>query len=960
MRILTALLIATVAGAAAVATACGHSSGPAAPAAGDDGGVAEGGGLAPLEPTAPALVPEKDRRDVASSPVVFDPTRGGVWTANGDVGTISYVDVEQRRVVREISIGKNVTSIALSPDAKWIAAVDRDASTVTLVDAESRELKRTLPLGTHPRAAVWDASDPRWLYVSLEDDGAVAIVDRTRGVVDHAIPVGRLPAGLAVSRQRRELAVVHRIDATVTIALLEGVYSPADQAQPNIEVTLANEPAGTNDTVPHGKPFAFESIAWAPDGNAAWLPHELLANTHPIQFQRTLFPSVTVADLSARAEVTTADPASGVFEGRKLLFGAINLPDAVGNTSIVSQPCAAAFHPKGQVAYVLACASEDLLTFDVAQGRAIDILRNLPGDHPTGIALDDTGQRAFIFSDQSHTLVTIDLANGSPIHHATLYGAPIGLAAKDPIDAETREGRKLFFSANSSKGKLASTGNNWMSCGGCHLDGFVSTNLFFFEALTPADPAVDAQIGHVGLKDLFSTSPTPDSPTFDPHDVLVALLDQGGLVPDRTGAVRSGAIDPSMPSADARQLATRLARTIAKDLPVGPSWLLSQGDKPNVMNDAAWCGQCHAAELAAWNKSAHAHAALDPMVKFGAGVEQKLRGAQYARQCAGCHDPVSVRLGDSSLTSGRGITCIGCHDVSRLINAGGNGDFESRSQDWTKGHKAQASAELPRLRSAEFCAGCHQQFVPGTGLIGISTFTEWQTSRFGSTPAPPARDGGTGGDGSTDDAGSATTTTLCVDCHMPRANGVADHAAPGGNVFLAQAFGEMALATQLVATLHGAIKLSIVPTTAGYRVTVNNRGVGHSFPTGVTDIREPWVEIQAFDGQHRLLARFGGPDSAGLIPSSAPRLGIDIAQPDGRILLLHELTNTTRITFDRRVPAGGSIDIEVPVANPPADTATLEAVLFYRNVRTTYLRAATGDATATAPDVEVTRVTIAK
>ena len=34
--------------------------------------------------------------------------------------------------------------------------------------------------------------------------------------------------------------------------------------------------------------------------------------------------------------------------------------------------------------------------------------------------------------------------------------------------------------------------------------------------------------------------------------------------------------------------------------------------------------------------------------------------------------------------------------------------------------------------------------------------------------------------------------------------------------------------------VDGAIKLSVVPTTGGYRVTVNNRGIGHSFPTGVT------------------------------------------------------------------------------------------------------------------------------
>jgi DNA-binding beta-propeller fold protein YncE len=912
--------------------------------------------LPPLESSPPPLVPAANRKDATSSQVAFDPLRGGAWTANGDVGTVSYVDVDQRKVVQEIAVGTNVTSVALSPDAKWIAAVDRDAATVSLVDADSRVVKRAITLGTHPRAAVWDATDPRWLYVSLEDDDAVAIVDRTRGVVDHTIAVGRLPSGLAVSRLRRELAVMHRIDGRVTLAPLEGVYSPADQGEANVEVPLADEPPGTDDTIPNGKPFAFESLAWAPDGNVVWVPHELLANKHPFQFQRTLFPAISVADLSARAEVVT-DPTTGNIDGRKVLFDAINIPDAVGNTSIVSQPCAAAIHPKGNVAYVLACASEDLLTFDVTSGIAVDLLRNLPGDHPSGITLDDTGQRAFVVSDQSHTMITIDLADGNPIAHATIFGMPIALVAKDPLDAETREGRKLFFRANSTKGSLATSGNDWMSCGGCHLDGFVSTNAFFFEALTAADTAVDAQIGHVGLKDLFSTAPTPTDVSFDPHDILVALLDQGGLAPDRSGAQRTGAIDPSMPSADAKQMAQRIARVIAKDLPVGPSWLLAPGDKPNVTYDAEWCGMCHQNELAAWKKSAHAHSAIDPMVKYGAGIEQGLRGAQYSRQCAGCHDPVTVRLGDTTFTSGRGITCIGCHDVSRLIRAGGNADFEARAQDWTQGHKAQATAELPRLRSAEFCSGCHQQFVPGSGIVGISTFTEWQTGPFG-PHTPIANDGGAP-EASTGDAGVEQTTTLCVDCHAPVTDRVADHAMPGGNVYLASTLTSPEFAAQLTTMLHAAIKISAVPVAGGYSITIKNRGIGHSFPTGVTDIREPWVEVEAFDGQHRMLARFGGPDANGLIPSSAARLGIDIADGDGGVLLKHELTNTTRIPFDRRVPAGGSIDVTVPVVNAPPETATFEAVLFYRNVRTTYIRAATGDASATAPDVEIARITIA-
>jgi predicted CXXCH cytochrome family protein len=483
-----------------------------------------------------------------------------------------------------------------------------------------------------------------------------------------------------------------------------------------------------------------------------------------------------------------------------------------------------------------------------------------------------------------------------------------------------------------------------MSCGGCHLDGFVSTNLVFFEALVPGARAADAQIGHVGLKDLFSTAPTPDAPAFDPHDVLVAFSDQGGLAPDRSGAHRAGAIEPSQPTPEARQMAARVARVIARDLPLGPSWLLPGPDKPNTDYDGAWCGNCHKAEYEAWQKSVHARSAQDPMVAFGAGVEVKARGPQYTRLCAGCHDPVTARTGDTTLRSGRGITCLGCHDTERMIRAGGNADSEVRPHDWTEDHRDWAMASLAILRKPEFCGGCHQQFVPSGGIEAIATLHEWQDSPYNGK-----------GD-----------VTACVDCHAPKSDGesagvkmpVADHAMIGGNVYLASQRNDPALVDRVTKFLRTAIQLQVKRDLGTIVVNVSNKGAGHAFPTGVADIREPWVELQALDAAKHVLARFGGPDAAGLVPTGAARFGFDIAAKDGRILLLHELSETTKFPFDRRVPALGDVDLLFLPPSVPPDTAELDAVLYYRNVRTPYYRAASGDPAGTAPDVEVARAVL--
>ena len=894
--------------------------------------------LPPLEATPPAIIAPANRLDAASSSVVVDAKRGGVWVANGDVGTISYVDPDARTVVREIPIstatGADIRSIALSPDFAWIAAVDRGGAAVTLVDADTGAVARTIPLGTHPRAAVWDSADPRWLYVAVEDDGAIAIVDRSNGVLTTEVPVGRLPSGVAVSRLRREVYATHRIDGLVSVVDL------ATRADVD-DVPIAVEPANADPTVPQGTPFAFESLAWAPDGNTVWLPGELLAPTHPFQFRETLFPTISVADMSMRAEVQTNpnDP-NGIIAGRKNLFDAIQLFDTSGNPIVLSQPCAVAFHPAGLVSFALACASEDLLVFDAVTGIATDIIRSLPGDHPTGIALDPDGARGYIVSDQSHTLLEFDTAEGNPTLHATILGDPIALVAHDPVAPALRAGLEVFYNANSSKYAYDTTSNNWMSCGGCHLDGFVSTNKFFFDTLTPANSKVDAQIGHVGLADLFSTAPTPTDPSFNPHDILVAFRDMGGLDPDRTGTDQSMAIDPNSASLppEVVQMAQSAAEIFARDLPLGPSWLLDTSPPLNPAYDGAWCGNCHQAEYAAWSASVHSHSADDPMMSFCAGVEQGLRGKQFSRQCAGCHDPVSARMGDTTLTSKRSVTCLGCHDVTREIQAGGNADLQASSHDWTKDHKTWATASLTLLRDPKFCGGCHKQFVPGDGVLpAFNTLGEWEASPYA----------------------TSATQTLCVDCHMSPTNGVADHRAAGGNLYMGQRVGDATTIADETANISNFITLTSTVSGSNAVVDVYNKGSGHAFPTGVTDVREAWVELQAVDAHGNALAHYGGPAADGTIPLSAARLGTDVASANGTLLYQHELSSATSLPYDTRVMPHQHVDFTLAIpASPPSGTAEIDAVLYYRNVRTTYYRLALGDATATAPQTELARVKV--
>ena len=894
-----------------------------------------------------ADIPEADRRDVASSSVVWDAVRRRVLVATSDGGALVRVDPDA--TAREVfPLGFDVRSVALSPDGARVAIVDRGGQgengapgQFILLDAATLAVLWTQPLDGHPRTVVFDPAHPRYAYVTIEDEKRVAILDRATHTIAGSIATTRLPAGLAAAGARDELLITHRIDGAIDVI---------DRTQHTslATITLADSPSNADPKVPQGKPYAFEGLAFTPDGKSAWVPHQTYSGAGPLQFQSIVFPAISVVDLEARAEKSNVGAGKKNFPGRKELFAAIDVKVGGGDAQIVSGPTAVAVHPNGQRAYALMGTSDDLVVFDALTGNAAEIL-SLPGDHPTGLALESSGGRAFVFTEQSKTLVTVDLAGGSPIGHPSLVGDPRLLLDRDPVAPELRRGLTLFHRGSRDDTfddggtKLALAGDSWMACASCHVDGFTGTNELLFEASPRKQPAAatDALIGHRGLRDFFSTAAAPDAPEFDPHDVVVALLDMGGLTPDRTGKDRTGAADPSKPSPAVLGIARDLARLVQRDMPHGPSWILQNKTDSSIPKetsigaDAAYCGSCHKEELETWKRSAHSHAGEDPFVGFAADAEAKAGGPSAIRHCQGCHDPNGVRLGNPSLKTGQGVTCTSCHDVSSLIEAGGNADLRSTPRDWAMPHAKDSN--LPLLRSAEFCAGCHESFVPGDGLVFIDTLNEWKASPFG------PHDG---------KAGKA-----CVSCHMqPLPSGAHDHGVVGGNLALAARFPTPGWADSITANLKSAAALKARHSGDSVDVDVIAVGVGHMLPTGVPDVRELWIELVGLDAGGAEKARLFAPASdTGLIADDGPRLGMDLASSDGTVLRLHELNLATSIPFDRRVPSGQtvtlSMDAKTLYATPGVSSVVAE--LHYRNLRPPFYRAALADPSALPPDVVI-------
>ncbi len=335
------------------------------------------------------------------------------------------------------------------------------------------------------------------------------------------------------------------------------------------------------------------------------------------------------------------------------------------------------------------------------------------------------------------------------------------------------------------------------------------------------------------------------------------------------------------------------------------------------------CG-CHSGLAADWQPSMHAKALSDPLYRYKLAEADKATNGALGPFCNSCHGPIAVMSGQltgvdqSKMTSAsaEGVTCDFCHRVTGTgvpvanVSQTVANDQVKRAQikDPQSPHPA-AYSEFHK--TAEFCGACHDVIHPAVpGLLLEATYTEWKAS-------PYAQQG-----------------IVCQDCHMtrgpgptvpgprraagtgPERLGIHSMTFVGGNVGLGdRALAEERLKAAAAVTLSvpkGAKSGQSVVVTA----TVANVGAGHYLPTGLTEVREMWLEVstQGADGEKNVVGerRFGTilKDAAGKHPV--------------------ELWEATAIYSDDRIPPLESV-VQTTTITVGEAPVTVAATLYYRS-----------------------------
>ncbi|MGB4581350.1 MAG: multiheme c-type cytochrome [Coriobacteriia bacterium] len=333
------------------------------------------------------------------------------------------------------------------------------------------------------------------------------------------------------------------------------------------------------------------------------------------------------------------------------------------------------------------------------------------------------------------------------------------------------------------------------------------------------------------------------------------------------------------------------------------------------------CG-CHAALLGQWQPSMHAQALTDPIYLLKLKEGDEATGGAVTPFCIQCHSPIGSMSGDvnelgeveATGVAAEGVTCTFCHRSVGTDAPIGNASQQVNPEDvrvaQLKDPQAPHAAAYSQFHeTAEFCGACHNVDHPTNGSHLEATYTEWSESPY------------------------AAEGIVCQDCHQTPGAGVtkpnpgkAASMGPerehiysmtfaGGNVGL----GDAALAE---ANLKAAATLELEAPEVqesgevAVKTTITNVGAGHYLPTGLTEVRQMWLEVTATD------------DTGAELLSERRDFGTVLKGADGSYPV--EMWDAAGIQSDDRIAPRESTtnDYSFPMAT---GAVTVKATLYYRS-----------------------------
>ncbi|OSZ67208.1 hypothetical protein CAP39_11980 [Sphingomonas sp. IBVSS1] len=138
------------------------------------------------------------------------------YTVNYKPGTISVLDLQQRRLAATIPVAETLQRITISADDKWLFTSDNSQPRLAVIDTASRTVRHWVALpGTGQGSAA--SQDGRWLLVTMPRVAQVAVIDLRTMAVARTITTGKTPVSVLIQPDQTRAHVANAGDGTVSV-----------------------------------------------------------------------------------------------------------------------------------------------------------------------------------------------------------------------------------------------------------------------------------------------------------------------------------------------------------------------------------------------------------------------------------------------------------------------------------------------------------------------------------------------------------------------------------------------------------------------------------------------------------------------------------------------------------------------------------------------------------------------
>jgi hypothetical protein len=374
------------------------------------------------------------------------------------------------------------------------------------------------------------------------------------------------------------------------------------------------------------------------------------------------------------------------------------------------------------------------------------------------------------------------------------------------------------------------------------------------------------------------------------------------------------------------------------------------------------CGDCHSTIYSQWKNSMHGLAHDDPVyVAVSAYLLKGLTDAEEIAEgesCVKCHTPVGYVSGYPTKTSDdrskvapvatKGIQCDYCHSATgatkmennALVLDPGHGENDPGIK---RGPYKDSQSDFHDSDFSEFhtqsevCGTCHNVSHVSFGTKLETTYDEWKNGPYNS-PDEKKR-------------------ITCQGCHMvqrpkipatastPRPNNrttasddgpVRDHVFThyfvGANTAIPTSFGDKQKGKMALERLQNSATLALNTTRIAkgkLGITIINSGAGHYLPTGLTDIRQMWLDIRIVDGNNKVVFSSGQLGKNGVVPKGS--IIYNTVFGDGNGVPVANINKAREVLKDKRIPPLESINEEIVFKKGKAKKLTIRVRLQYRS-----------------------------